>query len=125
VARVASRLYKPLIASLAERSVSAYFQQAEQLVISTQAGPAWPFAGNSFWVSRRRRRWYLCTWGPVCYEVPPGKDFVALCTEFVKRGRCAQVFVPSELVQKHDLRQLECEEFERLFSDGQGPRWPR
>jgi hypothetical protein len=118
-----SKLYKPLIAALAKRSVSAYFQNADQLVISKQQGPAFPFAGNSFWVSRKRRRWYLCTWGPVCYEVPGKADFVALCTDFVSRGRCAQTVVSADLIESYRLRQLPDEEFEQVFASQEGPRW--
>jgi hypothetical protein len=118
-----SELYNPLVASLAEHSVNACFPQPDQLVISRQKGPVLPCGGNSFWVSHKRSRWFLCTWGPVCYEVPPGKDLVALCSDFVARGHCAQTFVPSDLVQKYGLRELECEEFERLFADQEGPRY--
>lgn len=112
-----SRLYKPLIASLAKRSIRAYFQNADQLVISTQDGSPLPFSGNSFWVSRKRRRWYLCTWGPVCYELPPQADLASLCAEFVCRGRCAQTFVPDDLIQTYGLRQLDCDEFDELFGN--------
>jgi hypothetical protein len=118
-----SEEYAPLIAALVDRSISVYFQNPDQLVISTQRGPAFPFAGNSFWVSCKGGRWYLCTWAPVCYELPANADCAALCAAFVTRGRCAQTFVPPDLVQKYGLRQLEGDEFDRLFSSTEGPRF--
>jgi len=110
-----SKLYQRLIAALADRAINCYFQREGQLVVSTQRGPAWPFAGNSFWVTRKSRRWYLCTWTPVCYAVPPSTDFASLCAEFVGRGRCAQSCVHDDLVQKYDLRQLDDREFVKIF----------
>ena len=79
--------YAPLIAAVAERSVRTYFQGRDQLVVCSQSGPALPFSGNSFWVSLRGAAWYLCTWGPVCYQVPAAADLADLCAEFVARGR--------------------------------------
>ena len=116
-----SKLYRALISALAERSINAYLQGPDQLVVSTQRGSALPFAGNSFWVSRKGRRWYLCTWGPVCYEVPLQADLSSLCAEFVGHGCCAQTFVPEDLVQRYGLRQVDCDEFDRLFADSEGP----
>jgi hypothetical protein len=118
-----SKEYPPLIEALSKRSMNAYFQNEDQLVVSTQSGPALPFSGNSFWVSRKRDHWYLCTWGPVCYELPATADCAALCADFVARGRCAQTFVPADLIQKYGLRQLECDEMDRLFSSIEGPRY--
>jgi len=115
--------YQPLITALAQRSISAYFQNDGQLVISTQQRPALPFAGNSFWVTRKDQCWYLCTWGPVCYEVPEAADITALCADFVARGRCAQTFVPSDILKAYRLRQLDDDEYDKLFADSDGPRF--
>jgi hypothetical protein len=116
--------YLPLINALAQRSISAYFQNDDQLVISKQAGPALPFAGNSFWVTRKGQGWYLCTWGPVCYEVPDTADVTALSADFVARGRCAQTFVPVDLIEAYGLRQLDDEEFGQFHTEFEGPRVP-
>jgi hypothetical protein len=118
-----SKLYAPLIDALAEQSISTYFQDEDQLVVCTQSGPAFPFAGNSFWVSNRGGQWYLCTWGPVCYEVPATADCAALCAEFVRRGTCAKTFVSADLVHKYGLRQMDDNEYDQVLSCVRGPRW--
>jgi hypothetical protein len=119
---VLSKEYAPLIDALVERSINASFQKDDQLVVSTQRGSALPFSGNSFWVTYNGDRWYLCTWGPVCYELPASADCASLCADFVTRGRCAQTFVSRDLVQNYGLRQLEYDEFDRVFSSTDGPR---
>src|SRR6516162_4071143 len=35
--------------------------------------------GNSFRLSVRSGRWYLITWSPVYYRVPPDADLARLC----------------------------------------------
>jgi hypothetical protein len=112
-----SELYDPLIATLAKRSIEAYFQSSDQLVLSTQKGPVMPFGGNSFWISLKQGCWYLSTWAPVCYEVPPATDLPSLCAEFAAFGRCALAVVPKALVDKYCLRELDENEFDRVFEE--------
>jgi hypothetical protein len=112
-----SELYDPLIAALAKRSIEAYFQSSDQLVLSTQKGSVMPFGGNSFWVSLKQGCWYLSTWVPVCYEAPLATDLPSLCAEFATLGRCAQAVVPKALVDKYGLRELGEDEFARVFEE--------
>ncbi len=107
--------YPPLIDGLREHSVENYFQGTDQLVVSRQPGPAWPFAGNSYWVTRQQRQWYLCTWTPVCYRVPAEADLVALCVEFVGCGVRAQPRLPADLVEHYGLEELAESEAESLL----------
>jgi hypothetical protein len=107
--------YAPVIESLRQQSVNSYFQTVEQLVVSRQRGPARPFAGNSFWITHHDGSWYVCTWVPICYRVPSQMDVVALCVEFVDRGKCAQYDIPNDLIQRYDLFRLSDQEATDLF----------
>lgn len=107
--------YRPLIEGLRRQSIHCYFQNPDQLVISRQNDPAWPSSGNSFWVSLQRGQWYLCTWVPVCYRVPPSADLIALCSEFVDHGDSAQPKVTAELAARFQLVKLSEEETNELF----------
>ena len=106
--------YRPLIEGLRAASISAYFQGADQLVISRQDGGVLPWDGNSFWVSHREGSWYLCTWAPTCYRVPAEANLVRLLHEFTDCGLSAQAVVPSHLVESHHLVELADEEAEQL-----------
>jgi hypothetical protein len=99
--------YLTLANALAKRKVATYFQSEDQLVVSLQSDPAWPDAGNSFWLSHQNDRWYLCTWMPFCYLVPAAADLVELCVEFVRRGDTAQAVVPDDLIRKYGLTQVD------------------
>src|SRR5438874_1023997 len=98
--------YKPVVDGLHQHSMWTYFRNPDQLVVSRQPGPAWPSGGNSFWVSRQQGQWYLGTWAPVCSRVPAEADLVALCAEFVGRGKWAQASVPADLVERYHLVEL-------------------
>lgn len=102
--------YLPLIEGLRASSVAAYFQSPDQLIVSRQRGAVLPFSGNSFWVSRGEGVWYLCTWAPTCYRVPPGADLIRLCAEFVDHGSAVQPRVPPSLVKRYHLTELSDEE---------------
>jgi hypothetical protein len=75
----------------------------------------WPNRGNSFWLSRKAGAWYLSTWLPVGYRVPPDQDLVALCSACMG-GRSAMYRVPPEVIERFGLQELEDNEYERLFS---------
>jgi hypothetical protein len=106
--------YRPLIEGLRQRSLHCYFQNPDQLVISRQRGPVFPFAGNSFWVSRHQGQWVLGTWASVCYLVPADADLASLCTEFASHGDSAQVVVPGALVARYRLAEVREDE---LFAE--------
>jgi hypothetical protein len=103
-----------LIEGLEARSVRAYLQSRNQLVVTRQAGAPWPDQGNSFRVTRKQEVWYVCTWSPVCYRVPAGTDLVGLCTEFVDRGESAQARIPPDLVARFALTELTTDESSSL-----------
>jgi hypothetical protein len=109
------KAYKPVVDGLRERSVRSYFQYADQLVVSRQPAVVWPNAGNSFWITLLQGQWYTCTWSPVCYRVPKGVDLVAVCVEFVDRGESAQPVIPSDLVERFKLVELQEHEARQLF----------
>jgi hypothetical protein len=70
--------YRILAAELAANGIRCQFHSPGQLVVSAQVGPVWPNRGNSFWVTNAGGRWYLFTWVPLGYRVPPNADMPAL-----------------------------------------------
>ncbi len=106
--------YEAMRKALAEVGLVGQKQGEEQLVVSTQEGPVWPNRGNSFWLSHRQRTWYLSTWLPAGYRVPPDQDLVALCAACMS-GPSAMSRVPAEVIERFGLQELRENEYERLF----------
>ena len=103
--------YDSLREALEKIGLNGQMQNREQLVISTQAGPAWPNRGNSFWLTYKKETWYLFTWLPVGYRIPTDQDVVALCSACMIGG-LAMYRVPSEIITRFKLQELtesECE----------------
>ncbi len=107
--------YLQVIDGLTKHKIRAYFQNADQLVISWQTGLAWPEAGNSCWISYKQNRWYICTWPPNCYLLPLSTDIVKLSAEFLARGNAAQSVVPLDLIEKYGLNLLDDAVASELF----------
>ncbi len=63
--------YIALTEALASAGLTWQRNRPDQLIVSAQEGPVWPDRGNSFWLSHIQGTWYLRTWSPVCYRVPP------------------------------------------------------
>ena len=103
---------------LRDRGVSAYRQRPRQLVLSRQRGPVWPDAGNSFWVCKLDADWYVCTWAPYCYRVPPSTSVIDVAEAFVDVGKSAQARVPVELVSRFGLVETDPDQFDRLWNAG-------
>ena len=110
--------YDALAKALAEVGLTGQRQNQDQLVVSSQEGPVWPNRGNSFWLSRRQGVWYLSTWSPVAYSVPANQDVLALCTACMSAGATAMSRVPPEIAARFGLRELDENEYERLFATG-------
>jgi len=108
--------YGPLAAELAKLGFTAQLRGADQLVVSTQQGPVWPDKGNSFWISHKGGSWYLCTWLPVCYRVPAAENIVALCSACMSCNESAMYRVPSDIVARFELQELDDREYDRLFA---------
>jgi len=90
-------------------------QNEDQLVVSSQEGPVWPNRGNSFWLSHNEGLWYLSTWLPVCYRVPAGQDIVSLCSACMSASSSAMYRVPTDIVARYQLHEIDDREYERLF----------
>ncbi len=110
-----NEIYRPIIDGLCSRAICNYFYGEEQLIVSRQRGPVLPANGNSFWVSHRQGTWFLCTWAPSCYRLPPEADLVALCEAFLDYGSVAQSEVPLKLVDRFQLTKLSDQESEAVF----------
>jgi len=106
--------YDDLTEALAKLGLVGQMQSEDQLIVSTQHGPVWPNRGNSFWLSRKQGTWYLSTWLPAGYRVPPDQDLVALCSACIG-GPSAMYRVPAEVIARFSLQELEDDEYERLL----------
>jgi hypothetical protein len=106
--------YEAMTKALAKVSLAGQMQGEDQLVVSTQEGPVWPNRGNSFWLSRKQGSWYLSTWLPAGYRVPPDQDLAALCSACMG-GLSARYRVPPEIIERFGLQELEDSEYERVF----------
>ena len=107
--------YTSLTDALTRAGFTAQRPLPDQLTISTQPGPLWPDQGNSFSVSHREGVWYLSTWSPVHYRVPPGQDLVEICAACMALGKSAMYRVPPELVARFQLLEIDDRQFEELF----------
>ena len=107
--------YHSLAKSLEAVGLTAQQQGPDQLVVSCQEGPVWPNRGNSFWLSRKEGAWYLSTWSPVGYGIPADQDIVALCTACMSVENSAMCRVPSDLVSRFQLQELDDDAYERVF----------
>ncbi len=109
--------YRILAVALARVGLVPQFQAEDQLVVSTQVGPVYPNRGNSFWLSERAGGWYLSTWAPVGYRIPPEQDIVALCSACMSVGTTAMWRVPPDIVARFGLEELSEEQYERVFPE--------
>ena len=109
--------YSSLVSALKAVGLSGQRKRPDQLVVSSQDGPAWPDRGNSFCLSRQGATWYLSTWLPACCRVPAGQDVVALCLACMGFGASAMYRVPEEIASRFGLERISGAEFERLFPD--------
>jgi hypothetical protein len=69
--------------------------------------------GNSFRVSLKADRWYLVTWSPVFYLVPPGADLTALCLDCLRASRSPIHVVPPDIASRYGLLKVSEEEYDQ------------
>ena len=100
-----NEVYRPIVEGLLARSVPSYFQDENQLVISRRSGLALPSGSNSFWITNDEGIWYLSTWSPTYYRVPPEADLIGLCEVFAHFGTQAQAEIPAEIVKQFGVIQ--------------------
>jgi hypothetical protein len=106
--------YDAVKTALSKLGLVGQLQGEDQLVVSSQQGPVWPNRGNSFWLSRKHGTWYLSTWSPAGYQVPPDQDLLALCSACMG-GTSTMSRVPPEIIARFELQELDQNEYERLF----------
>ena len=106
--------YDSMRKALTELGLVGQMQNDDQLVVSSHGGPVWPNHGNSFWLSHKEGNWYLSTWLPAGYRVPAEQDILALCSACMG-GASAMYRLPSEVVARFRLQELDEIEYERLF----------
>ena len=89
--------YIALTEALAAVGITGQRTRPDQLIVSAQRGPMWPNQGNSFWLSYNQGLWYLSTWLPACYRVPP------------------------DILARFQLQEIDDRQYERLFpTEGEG-----
>jgi len=109
--------YDAVAKALAKLGLVGQMQGEDQLVVSSREGPVWPNHGNSFWLSRKQGIWYLSTWLPTGYRVPPDQDLVTLCSACME-GSSAMYRIPPEVVGRFRLQELNEKEYDELFPTG-------
>jgi hypothetical protein len=107
--------YSSISNALEAVGIASRQSRHDQLIVSTQVGPVWPNAGNSFWLSYQKHGWYLSTWLPACYRIPSNQDLVALCVACMEASSSAMYRVPEAIVERFRLERLSEREFEELF----------
>jgi hypothetical protein len=68
--------------------------------------------GNSFRVSLKTGRWYLVTWSPAFYLVPPGADLTALCLDCLRASRSPIPEVPLDIASRYQLLEVSEEDYD-------------
>ena len=113
--------YDVLAQALSAVGLTGQRSRADQLIVCAQQGPVWQNRGNSFWLSHIQGTWYLSTWSPVCYRVPPNQDIVGLCSACMAAGTSAMYRVAPEIVARFELQEIDERQYERLFpTEGEG-----
>lgn len=69
--------------------------------------------GNSFRLSLKAGHWYLVTWSPVFYLVPPGADLIALCLDCLHASRSPIPEVPPDIASRYQLLDVSEEDYDR------------
>jgi hypothetical protein len=57
-------------------------------------------------MSLNAARWYLVTWSPVFYLIPPGADLTALCLECLRASRSPISEVPHDIASRYQLLEV-------------------
>jgi hypothetical protein len=107
--------YNAVEDALTRAGLTAQRTRQDQLVVSSGEGSMLPAGENSFWLSQIEGTWYLSTWLPVCYRVPPKADMVSLCLACIAAGTSAMCRVPPEISSRFGLQEIDERQFERLF----------
>jgi hypothetical protein len=107
--------YIALADALKPAGLTAQRTRPDQIVVSIQEGPVLLNCGNSFWLSHIEGTWYLSTWLPVCYRVPPNQDIVSLCLACIAAGTSAMCRLPTDISARFKLQEIDERQYERLF----------
>ena len=106
-------MFQALRNCLAERGVSTFLQTPRQLVVSSSL-PNLP-TSNSFWVACHEGAWYLSTWLPAIYRIPPDQDVCEVCSGVLASSDRAVYTVAKEYVRKYELTRLSGKQTDALL----------
>jgi hypothetical protein len=107
--------YIAVMGALKNAGLTSRRTRPDQLIVSLQKDPVWPNRGNSFWLSHTEGTWYLSTWLPVYYRIPPNQDVVSVCLACMAAGTSAMYRVPPEISARFELQEIDERQYERLF----------
>lgn len=116
--------YRELVAAIQVDQIVCSFIRPHQLTVSTQTGPIWPDAGNSFWVTHATGEWTIFSWSPVGYSIADPTDLPRFCRTCVVTGSRAMHLIPDELVKEFGLKRLSGEEEKRVILAMTTAEWP-
>jgi hypothetical protein len=93
--------YDPVTYQLEAKGIRAEFQRPHQLVLSGRLWITWN-AG-----------WYVSTWTPAVYPVPPDIDVVAVCEACLNwPGEDPFYVIPEPICERFGLVRMESSEFD-------------
>ena len=86
--------------------------QDDRLVCATRGGK-WGLGGNSLWVTKKSDRWYIGTWTPRIYCIPPDCNLEDVIRTVLSTDHAALYKIPQEIVDRYRLVEISFDEFER------------
>jgi hypothetical protein len=104
--------YHELAEGLRAKGIASHFQNSDQLVVANE-NPAMP-GSNCFWVTNKNDKWYIGTWLPAVYRVPPEQNICHVCETVFRSSPTAIYRSERALAASLKLRRLALKEIEKL-----------
>jgi len=97
---------------LESKGIGCYLQGPDQMIVS-EKNPAMP-GSNCFWLTLRETDWYIGTWLPAAYHVPPAQDIQEVCESVFRSSTTAIYSISNDLVTRFNLHRLTDKQMEEL-----------
>jgi len=104
--------YHELAECLEAKGIGSHLRSSDQLVVSNE-NPAMP-RSNCFWVTNKYNKWYIGTWLPAVYQVPPEQDICHACEIVFRSSPTAIYRIEKALATSLKLRRLPDKQIEKL-----------
>lgn len=112
--------YKPLKSLIEAAGYVAVYDHAgdvERLICASRKNHDGQPCGNSFWVSQHKGLWFLGTWVPRHYRVPPTIAVAKLCIACLSCQDRPITVVPEDILKTHRLEEISAEEYDLMVSN--------